>query len=289
MNPVVNDTISESIELCGTPHPRPGTMNPVVPDPISELIEFCRTLQHDRTTSSRHPRHGTMNPVVPDPISELIEFCRSFQHNRTASSGHPGPGTVNLAVPDSIGESVLEELTKNLDSWERYFSSIIAIAIFGDQITFTVIVSDIYDPQKVSPPLLQIDKEKVRLFTALAFLCFTVTLGAAAVGKVILSNPATKTRILRRLRNRTYRSLEGFTIAACCIDYFPMLASLFLGLAVSAYVPGVGLTVALIFIISLGCKMFWGHIVLPDRGRPWSYKLVAAKSLWEASSYRAFP
>ena len=188
------------------------------------------------------------------------------------------PGTM-----DAISESVLEELTRNLDSWEQYFTHMIVIAVFGGQITFTIVVSDIYDPQRVfeggPPPSVKIDKETVRLFIALAFMFFIITLGMAGVGKVILSNPTIKTRILQSLRE-TSSPLERFTIAACCIDYFPILAVLFLGLAVSAYVPGVGLTVTVMIVLSLWGKMFYGHVVITNIRR-WSFRLVPASSLWK--------
>jgi len=186
---------------------------------------------------------------------------------------------------DAIGESVLDELTRNLNSWEQYFNHMIVIGVFGGQITFTIILSDIYDPQKVSASSyassVQIDKETVRLFVALAFLFFIITLGIASVGKVILSNPTIKTRILQQLKSDEYWPLEWFTVAACCIDYFPIVAILFLGLAVAAYVPGVGLTVTIIVALSLAGKMFWGHIVIRDPGRWWSYRLVAVSWLWK--------
>jgi hypothetical protein len=221
-----------------------------------------------------------------EPI-RMSELSRNPQHCETTSSRHPEPDTIIPVVPDAISESVLEELTKNLDCWERYFTSMMAIAFFGGQITFTTVLSDIYDPEKVFargfPRLLGFSKEKVRQFVCLAFLFFYLTLHAAAVGKLILANPTTKTRILRSLRNKKYLSLKCFTVTACCIDYCPMLASLFLGLAVGAYVPGVGLTVTVIFTLSLLCKMFWGHVVIPDHGKPWSFRLVAASSLWQGS------
>lgn len=200
----------------------------------------------------------------------------------------PEPDTRN-----AISESVLEELTRNLNSWEQYFNHMIVIAVFGGQITFTIVLSDIYDPRKVFegryPPSVKIDKETVRLFVALAFLFFVITLGVAGVGKVILSNPTIKTRILQRLRENTYWPLEWFTIAACCIDYFPILAVLFLGLAVSAYVPGVGLTVTIVVALSLLGKMFWGHIVITDPGRWWHFRLVAAGWLWRHHAGRGSP
>jgi hypothetical protein len=184
---------------------------------------------------------------------------------------------------DAISESVLEELKRNFDSWDQYFSHMIVFAVFGGQITFTVVVSDIYDPQKVSaggsPPFVKIGKETVRLFVALAFMFFIIILGVAGTGKVILSNPTIKTRILQRLRE-TSSPLEKFTIAACCIDYFPILAVLFLGLAVSAYVPGVGLTVTVMVVLSLLGKMYYGHVVITDLGR-WSFRLVPASWLWK--------
>lgn len=160
----------------------------------------------------------------------------------------------------------------------------IAIGIFGGQVTFNIVLSDIYDPQKVfagrSPPLLKIDKETVRQFVALAFMFFVMTLGVTGVGKVILSNPTIKTRILQSLREKDYRPLEWFEIAACCIDYLPILAFLFLGLAVIAYVPGVGLAVTIIVTICLIGKKFWGHVVITDRGRWGPFRLVAASWLW---------
>jgi hypothetical protein len=220
---------------------------------------------------------------VSEPIS-MSKLSRNPQHCETASSSRPEPDTMIPVVPDAISESILEELTKNLDSWERYFTGMMVIAMFGGQITFATVLSDIYDPEKAfAPRLLDISKEQVRQFVCLAFLFFFLTLHAAAVGKLILANPTTKTRILRSLRNKQYLSLKCFTVAACCIDYLPMLASLFLGLAVGAYVPGVGLTVVVIFVLSLVSKMFWGHVVIPDHGKPWTFRLVAASSLWQAS------
>jgi hypothetical protein len=88
---------------------------------------------------------------------------------------------------------------------------------------------------------------------------------------------------------KEYWHLELFAVAACCIDYLPILAVLFLGLAVSAYVPGVGLTVTLIVALSLFGKMFWGHIVISDRGNWWPFRLVAANSLWERQAARYSP
>jgi hypothetical protein len=188
---------------------------------------------------------------------------------------------------------VLQELKGNLTSWEQYFNHMIVIGVFGGQITFTIVLSDIYDPQKVfaggSPLSVKIDKETVRLFVALAFMFFIMTLGVASVGKVILSNPTIKTQVLANLRVNEYWPVELFTIAACCIDYFPILAVLFLGLAVSAYVPGVGLTVTLIVALSLFGKMFWGHVVVRERGKWWSFKLVAASWLWKPHAARGSP
>ncbi|KFY82942.1 hypothetical protein V498_08386 [Pseudogymnoascus sp. VKM F-4517 (FW-2822)] len=196
-----------------------------------------------------------------------------------ATTAHPEPD-----INDAIRESVLEELTTNLNSWDQYFTHMIAIGIFGGQVTFNIVLSDIYDPQKVfagrSSPLVKIDKETVRLFVALAFMFFVVTLGVAGVGKVILSNPTIKTQIRQRLGKRKYTPLEWFEIAACCIDYFPILAFLFLGLAVIAYVPGVGLAVTIIVVICLIGKMFYGHVVITDLGSWWPFRLVAATWLW---------
>jgi len=112
-----------------------------------------------------------------------------------------------------------------------------------------------------------------------------MTLGVASVGKVMLSNPTIKTRVLANLRVDKYWHFELFTIAACCIDYFPILAILFLGLAVGAYVPGVGLTVSIIVALSLFGKMFWGHVVLRDLGKRWSYGFVAARWLWKRKAH----
>jgi hypothetical protein len=216
--------------------------------------------------------------------SQLIPFSTAM----TTTTPRPEPDT-----SDAISESVLEELTRNLNSWEQYFNHMIVIAVFGGQITFTVVLSDMYDPRKVSaggsPPSVGIDKETVRLFVALAFMFFVITLGVASVGKVLLSNPTIKTRILQSLRDNIYWPLEWFTIAACCIDYFPILAVLFLGLAVSAYVPGVGLTVTLIVALSLFGKMFWGHVVITDLGRRWPFRLVAASWLWKQHAGRGSP
>lgn len=261
------------------------------------LTERCQCPQHCRTASSRHPEPNGDNPEPnrenpqsnrdnPEPNRDNPEPNRE---NLEPNRENLEPDRYNPAVPDEISQSILEALTKNLDSWEQYFSGMIIIAIFGGQITFTIVLSDIYDPRKVfareSLPYLGTDKEKVRVFVALAFLFFSIALGAAAVGKIVLANPTTKTQILRSLRKKQYSPLKWLTITACCIDYFPMLAFLFLGFAVSAYVPGVGFTVVAIVLLSLLCKMYSGHVVMTNNKKSWySVRLVAASSLWQESS-----
>jgi hypothetical protein len=109
----------------------------------------------------------------------------------------------------------------------------LAISLFGGQITFTVILSDIFDPTSlVSSYRSSFSKETVRIFVSLSWMFFTIALGLSAIGIILLSDSA--------IQKVAARSGRGMSAILLVLDLLPMGAFLFLALAVTAYVPVVG-------------------------------------------------
>jgi hypothetical protein len=161
--------------------------------------------------------------------------------------------------------------------WDRYLGVIILIATFGAQITFAVILTEIADPATLhalnghSP----FDRETVRLFTAISWLLFMLTLGAAILSKSLVSDA----RIMRYVQAEFVRGDKRYPLIGCAmsflLDFLPLVALLFLALAVVAYVPVIGyigvgclcVYMSTVFIIWLYCDFYVIQDDMQDRQR----------------------
>jgi hypothetical protein len=150
---------------------------------------------------------------------------------------------------------------------DGYLKALIAISVFGGQITFTVIVSEIADPAALSPTSTDAETksffgiETVRIFVALSWLFFMVELGIAALVKILLMDEymkgATRTYFARRKKSFLY-IYSGLTFL---LNGLPLVAFLFLALAVAAYVPVVGwIGVGLISLFTLAVFVLWAKL-----------------------------
>ena len=127
--------------------------------------------------------------------------------------------------------------------WDGYLNVIVWTSLFGGQITFTLIASDILDPATVHPigttfrthPIF--GKELVRTFLAISWLLFMLALGTSLIAKTQLSDAGIRDVILLRgpERLKAVHSLLTFILNA-----LPLTAITFLALSVIAYVPCVG-------------------------------------------------
>jgi hypothetical protein len=162
----------------------------------------------------------------------------------------------------------MEQASDNAErvfNWlDGYLKALIAISVFGGQITFTVIVSEIADPAALSSTSTDaktnsfFGMETVRMFVALSWLFFMVELGIAALVKILLMDEnmkvLTRTYAARRKKSFLY-IYSGLTFL---LNGLPLVAFLFLALAVAAYVPVVGwIGVGLISLFTIAVFLLW--------------------------------
>ena len=155
--------------------------------------------------------------------------------------------------------------------WESYLKAILAISLFGGQITFTVIVSAIADPASLnrSGPTA-FSMETVRLFVAIAWMLFTITLGMAAIVTILISDTNIKQELLERWKNRRRSVLIAHSVLTLLLNGLPLTAFLFLALAAVAYVPVVGLvTLGITGGFTIAAGILW--CIMDERGgRLWT-------------------
>lgn len=144
-------------------------------------------------------------------------------------------------------------------SWfDDYLKAVIGIAVFGGQITFTVIVSDIADPARLSPSSSDdvessaiFARETVRLFIALSWLFFTLTLGFGVLTSLLFSGDR-RGALAPSLGNNFY------LVMTFLLNFLPIGAFFLLSLATVAYVPVVGyIGIAFISLFALSVLFFW--------------------------------
>ena len=159
--------------------------------------------------------------------------------------------------PPAVVQEVDHE--KRFWSWfDDYLKAIIGIAVLGGQITFTLIVSDIADPatlkltsntEENSHTTFQ--KETVRLFIALSWLFFTLTLGLDVLTNLLFSGD--RRGALAPRVNSFFLNVVTFFL-----NCLPIAAFLLLSLAAAAYVPVVGwIGVGFISVFALLVLWFW--------------------------------
>jgi len=161
------------------------------------------------------------------------------------------------ATPHPPAETYEERL---LSWWEGYLKAILAISLFGGQITFTVILSEIADPAQLhaNKNAATFDRETTRLFVAISWMLFTVTLGLAAALRILLSDVQIKGAAREGLRDRSRRIQLTHSLLTLFLNGLPLAAFLFLALAVVAYVPIVGwITVGFIAFFIVVAAVFW--------------------------------
>ena len=127
-----------------------------------------------------------------------------------------------------------ESFETRIINWlDGYLKAMLAISLFGGQITFTVILSDIFDPATLTSPYRSsFPKETVRIFVSLSWMFFTIALGLSAIATILLSDSA--------IQKEAAKPVKGMSGILLVLNILPMGAFLFLALAVTAYVPVVG-------------------------------------------------
>jgi len=149
------------------------------------------------------------------------------------------PGTTAASLPGN---------REHFWAWvDGYLKGIIGISVFGGQITFTVLVSDIADPADVvrpvptnaDPPFTPtFTRETVRTFIGISWLLFTISLGISGILKTLLSDRNEREWLVQKLGTRGFRRL--YSIVTLVLNTLTVAPFLFLSLATAAYLPVVG-------------------------------------------------
>jgi hypothetical protein len=147
---------------------------------------------------------------------------------------------------------------------DRYLNGHIATGVFGGQITFIVVISEIADPaaSRVGPTsTFLFGKDTVRLFVALSWLLFMMELGIAALGKVLLMDDRIKHAMKNYFERKGRAMGYVYSVFSFVMNGLPLVAFLFLALAVTAYVPVVGLIgVGMISLFTFLVFVLWAMI-----------------------------
>jgi hypothetical protein len=164
-------------------------------------------------------------------------------------------------------EQARDTAERVLNWLDGYLKAVIAISVFGGQITFTVIVSEIADPAAPSPTSTDAQTnrlfgmETVRMFVALSWLFFMVELGIAALVKILLMDETMKSAARTYFAHRKRNFLYIYSGITFLLNGLPLVAFLFLALAVAAYVPVVGwIGVGLISLFALVVFVLWAKL-----------------------------
>jgi len=140
-----------------------------------------------------------------------------------------------------------QESHRDYWSWfDNYLKAIIGIAILGGQITFTLIVSDIADPETLNNGTAAVfKKETVRLLIAISWLFFTCTLGVAVIISLLFNGDS------------RFAGVFGWVVTFL-LNFLPVGAFLLLSLATAAYVPIVGwIGTGFVAIFAFSVLYFW--------------------------------
>lgn len=123
---------------------------------------------------------------------------------------------------------------------DGYLKAVIGISVFGGQITFTVLVSEIADPAGGSSPgsTPTFHKQTVRTFIGISWLLFVLSLGIAALMKTILSDPRERIWLSKCLGTKRFRRL--YSTLTIMLDVLTITPFLLLSLVTVAYLPVVG-------------------------------------------------
>jgi hypothetical protein len=179
---------------------------------------------------------------------------------------------------------ILEHLRKKwplkkqpqLDWLDAFLPAVIAVSTFGGSITFTLI------PGQLQAPSSTFEVSTVRVFLSLAWLFFFLAFAFAGVASLVLSfqrdnikttpneqspeqqnpeeqNPQQPPKARSTRRNERYANwfIAHFPISLM-LQILVLLAFSFLGLAVAAYVPGVGWVAVGVTVVAIPAAVyFW--------------------------------
>ncbi|KAL2125868.1 hypothetical protein VTI74DRAFT_2429 [Chaetomium olivicolor] len=126
-----------------------------------------------------------------------------------------------------------QQLVDRYSVWlKAYLAAVIGIAVFGGQITFTLIVGQLADPA----PSSVFGPSAVRHLIAASWLLFTATLGVGVLTSLLFTDDAD------HYGTGKPRGLDGAFgwLISFLLNFLPIGAFLLLGLATAAYAPVVG-------------------------------------------------
>ncbi|KAK6330543.1 hypothetical protein TWF696_003429 [Orbilia brochopaga] len=125
-----------------------------------------------------------------------------------------------------------------------YLDTISVVAGLGSSITFSVIVSEIVDPEALGGNLTGLkpgavfNLDQVRLIITLGWCVFTVSVGIAIFAKVLFIDPVAQRNIEQNMKSSFFRCQLG--VVLFLLNMLPPVAFTLISLAVTAYVPTVG-------------------------------------------------
>jgi hypothetical protein len=133
-----------------------------------------------------------------------------------------------------------------------------------------LIVSNIADPAHLNsqipdqPTKTVFQRETVRLFIAISWLCFTLSLGLGVFALLQSNYRINRGDPLPPVTSFFYKWADGVIRV---LNVLPMAAFLLLSLAVAAYVPVVGwVSVGAIVLYGIAVHVYWFVEELRDRG-----------------------
>lgn len=128
-----------------------------------------------------------------------------------------------------------------------------SVSVFGGSITFTVVVSDLYDPTGLpTHNRATFSLNTIRLFIALGWMFFTFSFGISAIALVLYNND-----LLKYVPRQRWGFVDFMLkLMLPILSLTPILAFACLSLAVAAYAPVVGWFVlgwiGLYFVVVVG-------------------------------------
>jgi len=152
-------------------------------------------------------------------------------------------------INNMLSTSQIED--KRYAWYDSFAKGIIGLTTFGASITFSVVLSDLPDPVPIRTHAgtklaqkIKWDKEMVRRFLSIAWLMFVLALGFAIISLVQLKKKMTIS--------------SGMKLLEILLELLVLSAFMFLALAVSAYVPEVGIAgVGFIAFFALMVLSMW--------------------------------
>jgi hypothetical protein len=145
--------------------------------------------------------------------------------------------------------------------FDGYLKGLIGISVFGGQITFTVVVSDIADPAD-GGKTPTFSKETVRLLVGISWLLFMVLIGTSVLVKMVISDLSERAWLIQKLGKEGWR--RAYSALTFLLNMLSVAPFLFVSLAVVAYLPVVGWAgTAFVSLLTTGVLVAWYCEELP--------------------------